>query len=76
MFKIEKGIPLWEKQQTPVEKRKYPFHEMEVGDSFLLENITREDAGRVHTYAERYHVKVKTRRVTDTSWRVWLIEKL
>lgn len=43
-FVIEKGIPIPGARET---KRIYPYQEMEVGDSFAVEDIEPQTYGRV-----------------------------
>ena len=42
MYEIEKGIPIIAMNTSTGRPPKYPFHEMEVGDSFFIPS----DAGR------------------------------
>lgn len=63
-YKIEKNIPL-------VTER-FPFSEMEEGDSFLI-----SDGGSpstAHAAARRANIKIATKK-TDQGVRVWLIKK-
>ena len=70
--KVEKGIPI------PTRKsqrwKRYPFPEMEVGDSFL---VSREDGYKAqsaaHEYGSRCGVKFCTRRL-EIGLRVWRIK--
>ena len=65
-YEIEKGVPL---------KPKYPFLEMDVGDSFVVPLVDR--ARPVRTAATRaskvYGKKFACRIQTDGSLRVWRI---
>lgn len=63
-YKIEKNIPL--------NQERFPFSQMEVGDSFLIEDGTPKYI--VYTAARRAKVKVATKSL-DTGTRVWLVEK-
>ncbi len=74
--KIEKGIPVPDKHFT---KRKYDviFDQMEIGDSFVVENEVERQrivaycyAGRHKKLGERYC----SRKVGDNQYRVWRIE--
>lgn len=77
-FKIEKGIPI------PTHKKiKYPFDEMEVGDSFLIECINdprkkKHIQSYVASVLNRYNkqeqktMKIKTRREKE-GLRVWRV---
>lgn len=68
-MKIEKGVPM------PKNKRatKYPFAEMEVGDSFYVE----PDNGSIHAaaswYGKRNNKKFATRKEGEGR-RIWRIE--
>lgn len=68
---IEKGIPLPTRQVS----RKYPFSEMEVGDSFF---VTDASVVLLHTHARRHSPKRFTCRTTvedDVKGvRIWRIE--
>ena len=74
-YTIDKKIPIPEKQS------KYPWREMEVGDSFFVE-ATDHDKGRLQKdlfnssgyYARRNNAKAKfTTRQMDDGVRVWRI---
>jgi len=69
MFKIEKGIT-----RPPGEPgvRKYPFSQMEIGDSFLIpqDYMTRVRAA-AHRHGERTRTKFTIRRMEDGSYRCW-----
>jgi hypothetical protein len=74
-MQIEKAIPI------PVFAREYvseyPFAEMGVGDSFLVESDQRSDHRRVRSrsqyYARLNNVRFVTRRVNG-GLRVWRVE--
>lgn len=87
MFEIEKDVPIPETRQG--RGSKYPFAEMEVGDSFLVEpeedpnlGVVDEEEyakvrGRVSNVAYKYgkdHDKKFTVRQTDEGVRVWRVE--
>lgn len=68
-FKIEKGIP------CPKTMHKYPFPDMEVGDSFVFNP---NDAGNVNSATTAYTkknpgVKFVVRKQSDTQSRVWRV---
>lgn len=66
-IKIEKGIPLRLYY-------KYPFGDMEVGDSFFAENIkTSCLANAAHQYGTRHNMKFTCRK-EGTGSRVWRIK--
>lgn len=51
MFTIEKGVP-FKDGRAHGRNRKYPWHELEVGDSFLVQDVSRvamDMTGRYHT---------------------------
>ena len=72
MLKIEKGIKIPE--VNPKKNYKYPWTDMEVGDSFLVNFI---DILRVRI-AAHYHSKTSgrkyTTRIVDNGARVWRTE--
>lgn len=77
-IKIEKGIPLQNKN-TP--RTKYPFPDMKVGDSFLVEAPGNVRTSAVATTAKgwgnRHGVKFACRKVTEgkrQGIRIWRTE--
>lgn len=74
VFKIEKGVSLMPKD--PV-SRKYPFTQMEVGDSFFIENPAIDDIGRIRSsaciYGKRTNKKFSIRKdgQKSGSYRCW-----
>lgn len=80
-FQIEKDVPVPKRKF----RGKYPFGEMEVGDSFLVpaddEGATYipkyrrpRVAGAIRTYSARHGKRFTYRRLEDNSVRVWRIE--
>lgn len=71
MIPIDKGVPFPEKIVSRGNKR-YPWKELEVGDSFVLENKG------AHTQAARASQKYAPRRFRvrkmDGAFRVWRVE--
>ena len=68
-FKIDKGIPF------PKQQRKYPFADMEVGDSF---SFPPDDACIVNSAAGAYArkfpgVKLSIKKQSETESRIWRI---
>lgn len=67
-YAIEKGVPPPEQ----ISKAKYPFPEMEVGDSFVAPQSdidkVRFAAGQM---ARRKGMKFATRRMDDGTYRIW-----
>jgi hypothetical protein len=75
MQKIDKGIPIpdevWERRKPRI----YPWLEMEVGDSFIIETPFYKSARTSAWYASRrYGVKFRARRVDNDQYRIWRIE--
>ena len=71
-IKIEKGIPIPAGQQGA--PRKYPFDEMEIGDSFLVAEEKIRSVRALASLAKKKNgMKVATRKV-DGGFRVWRIE--
>ena len=75
-FKIEKGIPIIPKRGMC----KYPFEKMEVGDSFIAGNTSRNLRGTVGSLANRFildNPEYKTWKFSakdcDGKLRVWRI---
>lgn len=72
MIAIEKNIPA--PTSHPGRPAKYPWHDMEVGDSFFLPNAGRTEQQRLSTrataFARRRGFKFATRRM-DGGVRVW-----
>jgi len=81
-FKIEKGIPL--AAETRGRKRKYPWPEMEVGDSIFVAGQSSHDKGGKRSaytsaqhYARRRDLKFAVRTVTEDGVdgvRIWRVE--
>ena len=72
-FQIEKGIEIPNKKQS---KTKYPFTEMEPGDSFVVEVADDKANGRkssIYTAAKHIGMKVKVAKV-EGGLRVWKVE--
>lgn len=68
-MKIEKNIPIPESIQSG--QRKYPFDEMEVGDSLYSDNKAMRQAA--YAYGRRKGIKLITRK-EGTGYRAWRIE--
>lgn len=63
-MKIEKGVPV------PA-MTKYPFKDMEIGDSFFIENI---DSVPIATYNAATRIKMRAAiRKEGTGYRVWRV---
>jgi len=70
MFPIEKDVPMPHCKARP----KYPFAEMEVGDSFIASNV---EHGNIYGTAAFYSlrtscgkIKFSTKKISDTEIRV------
>lgn len=68
-YKIEKGVPIAKVGGIGQNGSKYPFAEMDVGDSFAGPKLVRPAA---FAYAKEHHVTFKTRTEGD-GVRVWRI---
>ncbi len=70
-YRVDKGMPI-----SPCGGRppRYPYREMEVGDSFLIPNsdLVPSATQSAHTHARRVGIKVTVRTVAD-GVRVWRI---
>ena len=71
-YVIQKGVPIppLPKRTGGPRSRQYPFHEMEVGDSFVASPRVCQASTE---YGSRYGKKFTTRRVDDVFVRVWRI---
>ena len=67
-FKIEKGIPV----PVKIRKRKYPFREMEVGDSIMIAGM--RAASQISWAVARHKPKRFVTRVEEDGLRVWRTE--
>lgn len=68
-FKIDKGIPF------PSDRSKYPFEDMEVGDSFVVHP---DNAGNANSSSAAYAkkcpgVKFRMRKQSETETRIWRV---
>lgn len=74
-FKIEKGIPV---ASDGHRRTKYPFAEMDVGDSFFIDNVQLRDRtyesvlGAARGYGHRHNKKFK-QRIENNGVRIWRI---
>lgn len=78
-YQIDKAVPIPSTGfRTAPRRSKYPFHEMEVGDSF--EHFVEEGAGRKaalqlsSVYSKIKGKKFSTRTTSPTSARCWRVE--
>lgn len=71
-YALDKNIPVPEKSRSPDNKKKYPWHKMEIGDSFLCQKHPLE----LSRAAERVQARCEkkwTVRSTKEGTRVWRI---
>jgi sortase (surface protein transpeptidase) len=82
MYKIEKGIPI---PTHRGKNSKYPFFEMEVGDSFEVETLDKTSGNTVASIRNCYHnvcrynenlkdIKIAIRVTSDKTVRCWRIK--
>ncbi len=70
MFKIEKGIPITHKKS----ESKYPFHELEVGDSILVPlELAKKTRHAAHAIGDRFGYRFATRTQPNGDLRIWRI---
>jgi hypothetical protein len=73
MIEIQSGIPIPEINRNPHTQRhsKYPWHTMNVGDSFFVPNVTVKGfAGTAYSAGKR-HGRTYVARTVDGGVRVW-----
>ncbi len=74
-MKIEKGVPIPEKGNK---ESKYPFNEMEVGDSAVIIEYTPENMRKINSilyyYTQKNKGKKFTQRQEGDKIRVWRIK--
>jgi len=74
-MKIDKNVPIPESQSGPGRPRKYPFPDMEVGDSFYAEG--KKEAEKADVASKKYGTKYGCRftcRRDEGGGRIWRIE--
>lgn len=72
MTQIDRGVPL-SKART---KKKYPFAQMQVGDSFFFEELTEVESAQASGkgYSKRHNPEFRmTRRKVEGGYRLWRI---
>lgn len=70
-IKIDKGVPI-PAARWSTGKRKYPFPDMEIGDSFFTES-SQDTVGSSVTIYSRFNNKKFTTRSENGGTRVWRI---
>jgi hypothetical protein len=75
MYTIEKNIPMPPQEKREHAKRKYPFNQMEVGDSFLVGKENREKT-RIACFNEGVRKKklFKVTKDLEGEIRCWRLE--
>ena len=82
-YTIEKDIPLQPRKRNKWKNpRKYPFNKMEIGDSFFVENYSRDKMQGVSNAGRNYFRKMGkydqvtvTVRKVDSGFRVWCVAR-
>jgi hypothetical protein len=69
-YKIEKGIPIPPRRCG--RKPRYPFGQMEIGDSVIVEIIS--GARAATTYGRRHGKKFQSEKQADGKYRVWRVK--
>jgi len=77
MIAIDKEIPIPESRKSTGRKRMYPFHDLDVGDSFFVE--TNEPHHRVKSLLQsvrksRFPDKKFTTRIVNGGVRCWRVK--
>jgi hypothetical protein len=74
MYKIEKGVPIPDDLIQDL-KRKYPFAELEVGDSFVVAGRDMRKAMRAADQYKRRHQgwSYRAKRLDDGTVRLWRV---
>lgn len=77
-YEIESGIEIPEFKTGPKKPNKYPWQEMEVGQSFFLPDAPKEQRGyfisMAYAASRRYAPKKFTQRAMDGGLRIWRVE--
>lgn len=75
MIQIDKNIPIPPRPTLPGRPSKYPFAEMEVGDSFATDKPCRGTtiSGSINFAAKKLGYKFTSRKQADGTIRVWRI---
>lgn len=75
MYEIEIDVPYIETHAQKKGNRKYPFHDMDVGDSFALEDSEREKVRTAcFNHGTRNNVLFKVARDLNGVFRCWRLE--
>ena len=71
MVKIEKGVPAPEERK---QRKRYPFHQMDVGDSVLISHGDAMSARVSARYHGTRYSKKFTSKKEDDGVRIWRVE--
>lgn len=75
MIEIEKGVPLPARpKRKGAQPTKYPYHKMEVGDSFLVPEPPKTFRAQVNNWGRECNGKKFCYRTTPEGVRVWRIK--
>ena len=78
MYEIEKNVQIPVKHTKGGRKPKYPFGEMEVGDSFIVEGRCWSETSSFRTaafyFGTRHNIKFSVRKINENSVRCWRIK--
>jgi len=76
MYEVESGIPRPTPGKKWRENAKYPFHKMEVGDSFTVDSARARD--NVLSAANSYRctqqgrgTRFSSKKIDNFTWRIW-----
>jgi hypothetical protein len=72
-FKIEKGIPLPPRQHAGTGEPKYPFRDLAVGDSFVIDKAINRYGGIALYYRRTLGHVYRARKIDEKSCRIWRI---
>ena len=74
-FKIEKGVPLPDQSSRGGRRGKYPWAELEVGDSFFVPGKTARQLGGANTGGRRaFPDRRFVSRTVEGGTRIWRVE--
>jgi hypothetical protein len=66
-YKIEKNVPIPEKKG----RKKYPFGDMEIGDSFVMQKVITTANSIARSYGNRHKVRFTCYAISENKTRVW-----
>ena len=73
-FKIEKGVPIPPRRQSGGAPMKYPWKDLQIGDSFFVPKQTVHPfSGQANTTGKRFNMKF-TLRAENGGVRVWRVK--